>query len=85
MLRIAHIVMVRFSKAKDVAVVGGGNSGIEAALDLAGMVNHVTVFEFLPQLKADQILVEKAEAHDRITIIKNVATKEVIAENGNVM
>ncbi|PCI52255.1 MAG: alkyl hydroperoxide reductase subunit F [Gammaproteobacteria bacterium] len=74
-----------FFKGKDVAVVGGGNSGIEAALDLAGMVNHVTVFEFLPQLKADQVLVEKAEAHDRITIIKNVATKEVIAEKGKVV
>ncbi|NQZ23336.1 MAG: alkyl hydroperoxide reductase subunit F [Colwellia sp.] len=74
-----------FFKGKDVAVVGGGNSGIEAALDLAGMVNHVTVFEFLPQLKADKILVEKAEAHDKITIIKNVATKEVIAQNGKVI
>lgn len=74
-----------FFKGKDVAVVGGGNSGIEAALDLAGMVNHVTVFEFLPQLKADKVLVEKAEANDKITIIKNVATKEVIAENGKVV
>ena len=74
-----------FFKGKDVAVVGGGNSGIEAALDLAGMVNHVTVFEFLPQLKADQVLVEKALAHDKITIIKNAATKEVIAENGKVV
>ena len=73
-----------FFKGKDVAVVGGGNSGIEAALDLAGMVNHVTVFEFLPSLKADQVLVDKAEAHEKITIIKNVATKEVIAENGKV-
>ncbi len=73
-----------FFKGKDVAVVGGGNSGIEAALDLAGMVNHVTVFEFLPELKADQVLVEKAENHPKITIIKNAATKEVIAENGSV-
>ncbi|TWX70618.1 alkyl hydroperoxide reductase subunit F [Colwellia demingiae] len=74
-----------FFKGKDVAVVGGGNSGIEAALDLSGMVNHVTVFEFLPELKADKVLVDKAEAHDRITIIKNVATKEVIAEEGKVV
>lgn len=74
-----------FFKGKDVAVVGGGNSGIEAALDLAGMVNHVTVFEFLPELKADKILVDKAKAHDKITIIKNVATKEVLAEGGNVV
>lgn len=41
---------------KDVAVIGGGNSGIEAAIDLAGLVNHVTVLEFLPELKADKIL-----------------------------
>jgi alkyl hydroperoxide reductase subunit F len=74
-----------FFKGKDVAVVGGGNSGIEAALDLAGMVNHVTVFEFLPELKADKVLVDKAQAHKRITIIKNAATKEVIAENGKVV
>jgi alkyl hydroperoxide reductase subunit F len=74
-----------FFKGKDVAVVGGGNSGIEAALDLAGMVNHVTVFEFLPELKADKVLVEKAEAHEKITVIKSAATKEVIAENGKVV
>ncbi|MGB1198857.1 MAG: alkyl hydroperoxide reductase subunit F [Thalassotalea sp.] len=73
-----------FFKGKDVAVVGGGNSGIEAALDLAGMVNHVTVFEFLPELKADQVLIDKAQAHNKITIIKNVATKEVVANNGKV-
>jgi alkyl hydroperoxide reductase subunit F len=74
-----------FFKGKDVAVVGGGNSGIEAALDLAGMVNHVTVFEFLPDLKADKVLVDKAQAHQKITIIKNVATKEVIAQDGKVV
>jgi len=73
-----------FFKGKDVAVVGGGNSGIEAALDLAGMVNHVTVFEFLPELKADKVLVEKAMKHDKITIIKSAAVKEVIAVNGKV-
>lgn len=73
-----------FFKGKEVAVVGGGNSGIEAALDLAGMVEHVTVFEFLPQLKADQVLVDKAQAHEKITILKNVATKEVLAENSKV-
>jgi len=74
-----------FFKGKDVAVIGGGNSGIEAALDLAGMVNKVTVFEFLPELKADQVLVEKAEQNDKITIIKNAATKEIVADNGKVV
>ena len=43
-------------KGKDVAVIGGGNSGIEAAIDLAGVVNHVTVLEFMPELKADAVL-----------------------------
>ncbi|MCW8830935.1 MAG: alkyl hydroperoxide reductase subunit F [Gammaproteobacteria bacterium] len=73
-----------FFKGKDVAVIGGGNSGIEAALDLAGIVKSVTVFEFLPELKADRVLVEQAEARDNITIMKNVASKQIIAEGGKV-
>jgi len=73
-----------FFKGKDVAVIGGGNSGIEAALDLAGIVKSVTVFEFLPELKADRVLVEQAEARDNIDIIKNVATKQIVAEDGKV-
>lgn len=73
-----------FYKGKDVSVIGGGNSGIEAALDLAGIVKSVTVFEFLPELKADSVLVEKAEARDNITILKNVATKRIVAEGGKV-
>jgi len=73
-----------FYKGKDVAVIGGGNSGIEAALDLAGIVRSVTVFEFLPELKADSILVEKAKARNNITILKNVATNQIIAEGGKV-
>ncbi len=73
-----------FFKGKDVAVIGGGNSGIEAALDLAGIVKSVTVFEFLPELKADQVLVEQAERRDNITILKNVATKEILASEGKV-
>ena len=73
-----------FFKGKDVAVIGGGNSGIEAALDLAGMVKSVNVFEFMPDLKADQVLVDKAMAKSNITIHKNVATKEITATNGKV-
>ena len=49
-------------KGKSVAVIGGGNSGIEAALDLAGIVKSVTVYEFLPELKADVALVERVVA-----------------------
>ena len=73
-----------FFKGKDVAVVGGGNSGIEAALDLAGIVKSVTVMEFLPELKADQVLVDQAEKRENITILKNVATKEIHATDGKV-
>lgn len=73
-----------FFKGKDVAVVGGGNSGIEAALDLAGIVKSVSVFEFMPELKADQVLVDKAVAKDNITIFKNVATKSIKADSGKV-
>ena len=54
-----------FFKGKDVAVIGGGNSGIEAALDLSGIVKSVTVFEFMPELKADQVLIDQAEKRDK--------------------
>ncbi|MGB3726356.1 MAG: alkyl hydroperoxide reductase subunit F [Glaciecola sp.] len=73
-----------FYKGKDVAVIGGGNSGVEAALDLAGIVKSVTVYEFLPELKADQVLVEQLYKRDNVTVVKNAATKQVIAENGKV-
>ena len=73
-----------FFKGKDVAVIGGGNSGIEAALDVAGIVKSVTVFEFMPTLKADQVLIDQAEKRDNITIIKNAATRQILAEKGKV-
>ena len=73
-----------FFKGKDVAVVGGGNSGIEAALDLAGIVENVTVLEFAPELKADQVLIDQAEKRSNIKILKNVATQEITAEQGKV-
>ena len=73
-----------FFKGKDVAVIGGGNSGIEAALDLAGIVKSVTVFEFMPELKADQVLIDQANKRNNITIIKNAATRQILAENGKV-
>lgn len=73
-----------FFKGKDVAVVGGGNSGIEAALDLSGITKSVTVLEFNPELKADKVLVDKAYGKSNITILKNVATQAVQAENGKV-
>ena len=68
-------------EGKDVAVIGGGNSGLEAALDLAGITKHVTVLEFLPELKADQVLQERAAKTDNLTILKNVATKEILGQD----
>lgn len=73
-----------FFKGKDVAVIGGGNSGIEAALDLAGIVKSVNVFEFMPDLKADQVLINQAMKRDNIAIHKNVMTKQIIATDGKV-
>ena len=73
-----------FFKGKDVAVVGGGNSGIEAALDLSGIVNKVSVLEFMPNLKADNILVEKAVSKHNISIFKNAQVKLITSENGKV-
>ncbi len=64
-------------KGKDVAVVGGGNSGIEAAIDLAGLSKHVYVVEFLPELKADKVLQDKLYQLDNVTVITNAATKEI--------
>ena len=62
---------------KKVAVVGGGNSGIEAAIDLAGVVEHVTVLEFLPELKADKVLQDKLYSLDNVTVLTNVETKAI--------
>lgn len=57
-----------FFKERDVAVIGGGNSGIEAAIDLAQICNHVDVFEFLDTLKADTVLQEKVKALPNVSI-----------------
>lgn len=62
---------------KSVAVIGGGNSGIEAAIDLAGIAKHVTVLEFLPDLKADAVLQERLYSLSNVTVLKNVATKAI--------
>ncbi|WP_134699288.1 alkyl hydroperoxide reductase subunit F [Ammoniphilus sp. YIM 78166] len=62
---------------KHVAVIGGGNSGIEAAIDLAGIVKHVTVLEFMPELKADAVLQKRLYSLPNVTVLKNVQTKEI--------
>lgn len=64
-------------QGKDVAVIGGGNSGIEAAIDLAGIVRHVTVLEFMPELKADAVLQKRLYSLPNVTVLTNVETKEI--------
>ncbi|MGX7329600.1 alkyl hydroperoxide reductase subunit F [Enterococcus bulliens] len=66
---------------KDVAVIGGGNSGIEAAIDLAGLSSHVTVLEFLPELKADSVLQERVASLPNVTVIKNAQTKAILGDS----
>ena len=64
-------------KGKRVAVIGGGNSGVEAAIDLAGVVGHVTVVEFMDQLKADAVLVSKLKSLPNVSIVVNAQTTEI--------
>ncbi|GAB2876660.1 alkyl hydroperoxide reductase subunit F [Microbulbifer echini] len=73
-----------FFKGKRVAVIGGGNSGIEAAIDLAGIVEHVTVLEFADTLRADDVLVRKAKLMGNIDIIVNAQTTEVLGDGNKV-
>jgi alkyl hydroperoxide reductase subunit F len=71
-------------KGKDVAVIGGGNSGVEAAIDLAGVVKHVTVIEFMPELKADAVLVKKLHSLPNVTVHTNAQTMEITGQDGKV-
>src|SRR5690606_14160114 len=71
-------------KGKRVAVIGGGNSGVEAAIDLAGVVGHVTVVEFDDQLRADAVLQRKLRSLDNVDIITSALTTEVLDEDGQV-
>jgi len=65
-------------KGKKVAVVGGGNSGVEAAIDLAGIVGHVTILEFESELKADQVLVNRLKSLNNVDILLNVQASEIV-------
>jgi alkyl hydroperoxide reductase subunit F len=71
-------------KGKDVAVIGGGNSGVEAAIDLAGVVRHVTLVEFADQLKADAVLVAKLKSLPNVTIHVNAQTTEISGDGQKV-
>lgn len=74
-----------FYKGKHVAVVGGGNSGIEAAIDLAGICSKVTVLEFMDDLKADQVLQEKAKSLPNVEIFCHSQSLEVIGDGNKVV
>ncbi len=67
-------------KGKRVGVIGGGNSGVEAAIDLAGIVEHVTLIEFDVQLRADAVLVAKLKSLSNVTIHVNAQTTEITGD-----
>lgn len=71
-------------KGKRVAVIGGGNSGVEAAIDLAGLVSHVTLVEFAGELKADAVLVRKLQSLRNATIVTNAQTSEITGDGQKV-
>ncbi len=72
-------------KGKRVAVVGGGNSGVEAAIDLAGLVSHVTLIEFDPQLRADAVLTRKLMSLPNVSVVTSAQTTEVIGDGNKVV
>lgn len=74
-----------FYENKDVAVIGGGNSGIEAAIDLATICRNVTIFEFAEELKADKLLTDKAKGLANIKIFTSSQTTKVIGNGEKVM
>ncbi|KJS09489.1 MAG: alkyl hydroperoxide reductase [Gammaproteobacteria bacterium BRH_c0] len=71
-------------KGKRVAVIGGGNSGVEAAIDLAGVVSHVTLLEFDHQLRADAVLQDKLNSLPNVTVIVSAETTEVSGDGEKV-
>ena len=71
-------------KGKRVAVIGGGNSGVEAAIDLAGLVAHVTLIEFADQLKADAVLVNKLNSMPNVEVHTDAQTTEITGADGRV-
>ena len=71
-------------KGKRVAVIGGGNSGVEAAIDLAGIVSHVTLLEFDNKLRADAVLQSKLRSLPNVTIITEALSTEVLGDGNKV-
>ncbi len=71
-------------KGKRVAVIGGGNSGVEAAIDLAGIVGHVTLLEFGDQLRADAVLISKLKSLKNVVVHTQAQTTEITGADGKV-
>ena len=71
-------------KGRRVAVIGGGNSGVEAAIDLAGIVAHVTLLEFGQQLRADAVLVARLKSLPNVTIVTQAQTTEIAGDGQKV-
>lgn len=74
-----------YYKDKKVAVIGGGNSGVEAAIDLAGIAREVVLFEYLDQLKADSVLVTKLYGLPNVSVVLNAKTSEVVGNGDKVV
>ncbi|MDD4973656.1 MAG: alkyl hydroperoxide reductase subunit F [Bacteriovorax sp.] len=74
-----------YYKGKKIAVVGGGNSGVEAAIDLAGIVKEVVLFEFMDQLKADKVLVDKLKSLPNVSIQTSARTSQIIGDGQKVV
>lgn len=73
-----------FYKDKKVVVIGGGNSGLEAAIDLSMIAKEVEVFEFMDELKGDQILQDKLAEKDNVRIHTGIETKEILGNDQKV-
>jgi alkyl hydroperoxide reductase subunit F len=73
-----------FFKGRPVAVVGGGNSGVEAAIDLSGICSHVTLIEFADSLKADAVLIKNLMARENVTVISSARTTNVTGDGAKV-
>ena len=71
-------------KGKRIAVIGGGNSGVEAAIDLAKIVGHVTLIEYDSKLRADEVLQKKLRSLSNVEIVTNGQTTEITGANGKV-
>ena len=72
-------------KGKRVAVIGGGNSGVEAAIDLAGLAAHVTLIEFDPKLRADEVLQAKLRSLSNVSVLTSAQSTEVFGDGARVV